>query len=60
MFVLLFHVCLFLFSLRAEVERKKVAQRLEEWREQKRKIKLEAEQRLTEKIAKRRKEKVNC
>lgn len=42
------------------MERKKVAQRLEEWREQKRKIKLEAEQRLTEKIAKRRKEKVNC
>ncbi|XP_075870803.1 coiled-coil domain-containing protein 112 [Nelusetta ayraudi] len=42
---------------KAEVERKKVAQRLEEWREQKRKIKLEAEQRLTEKIAKRRKEK---
>lgn len=45
--------------LRTEVERKEVAQRLEEWREQKRKIKLEAEQRLTEKIEKRRKEKVS-
>lgn len=32
---------------------------MEEWRQQKRKIKLEAEQRLTEKIEKRRKEKVS-
>lgn len=44
-------------SLRAEVERKEVAQRLEDWREEKRRIKLEAEQRLTENIEKRRKEK---
>lgn len=56
----MFHVCLFLLSSRVEVERKEVAQRLEEWREQKRNIKLEAEQTLIEKIEKRRKEKVYC
>lgn len=45
--------------LRSELERKEVAQQLEDWREQKRKIKLEAEQRLSEKIEQRRKEKVS-